>query len=982
MMRLWVGLMLASAMPAIAQAQVASTPQTPEQPAATPSAATPQQVTTTTNAPASPNAMAPAAKGGARAASSAPQEPEEEDEEAEAGDVVVTARREPGAVVGDIPPEQQLSPADIRSYGVSTVSDLLNELTPQTTSGRGGSPVVLLNGRRIAGFQEIRDLPTEAILRVDILPEEVALKYGYSADQKVVNFVLRPRFRSLVAEAIGQVPTEGGTAQGQGKLDSLAIRRDKRLSIHVDYQERSRLTEAERDILAPASNAALGGNIVTTDPGLSALTSTTPSVVGIPAGLSALPTLQQLAGSPANATDITRYRTLQSAQRQFDANIVYARNIFNKVAASFNAEVQTTQSNSWQGLPSANLLLPVGNPFSPFSTTATISRLTDAYGPLSQDNTGLTAHLGAVFNGDLGKWRWSLTGAYDRAESRVATDTGLYITGLQARLNANDPTANPFGPIDALGLSPRNYARSTSSSGEIDGLLSGRVLPLPAGDIQATIKMGAQTSDLSSRSTRFGVVQTGNVSRDIANGQVNLDFPIARRSKMVLGALGDLSLNLNAGANQLSDFGTLTSYGYGANWAPLEGVRFIASWSRQEDAPSAAQLGNPTITTPNVRLFDYVRGTTATITSITGGNPGLVEDNRRSMKLGLNLKPWRDRDLTLSANYFRNTTDDPIASFPTPTAAIEAAFPDRFSRDGNGNLLRVDSRPINFSRSERQQLRWGINFSRPIKSRIQKELEAFRAGTVPNPFAGMNFPGRGGFGGGRGEGREARAERAGAPGAELGGAPDPNAPPPPPPADRPEPRDGDGPPRGAGGPGGPGGPGGRFGGGGFGGGRGGGRIQFALYHSWTLVDRVTVADGGPVLDLLNGDAIGGSGGTSRHQLEAQAGYSNNGVGVRFSGNWQSATRVNGGTLAAPQTLNFGSLATVDLRLFADLGQRMELVRAHPWVRGMRVSLLVDNVFNQRQRVTDASGTVPIGYQPGYLDPLGRSIRLSVRKLFF
>jgi hypothetical protein len=38
-------------------------------------------------------------------------------------------------------------------------------------------------------FGGIRDLPTEAILRVDILPEEVSLKYGYRADQKVVNFV-------------------------------------------------------------------------------------------------------------------------------------------------------------------------------------------------------------------------------------------------------------------------------------------------------------------------------------------------------------------------------------------------------------------------------------------------------------------------------------------------------------------------------------------------------------------------------------------------------------------------------------------------------------------------------------------------------------------------------------------------------------------------------------------------------------------------
>ncbi|MDA4834198.1 hypothetical protein NY536_22425, partial [Enterobacter hormaechei] len=60
---------------------------------------------------------------------------------------------------------QQLDPADIRAYGVSSVSDLLTELSPQTTSGVGGPPVVLLDGKRIAGFQEIRDIPTEAIAR-------------------------------------------------------------------------------------------------------------------------------------------------------------------------------------------------------------------------------------------------------------------------------------------------------------------------------------------------------------------------------------------------------------------------------------------------------------------------------------------------------------------------------------------------------------------------------------------------------------------------------------------------------------------------------------------------------------------------------------------------------------------------------------------------------------------------------------------------
>ncbi|RZM18886.1 MAG: hypothetical protein EOP67_58975, partial [Sphingomonas sp.] len=81
-------------------------------------------------------------------------------------------------------------------------------------------------------------------------------------------------------------------------------------------------------------------------------------------------------------------------------------------------------------------------------------------------------------------------------------------------------------------------------------------------------------------------------------------------------------------------------------------------------------------------------------------------------------------------------------------------------------------------------------------------------------------------------------------------------------------------------------------------------------------------------------------------------------------------------------LAFSGLATANLRLFGDLGQQLNLVKAHPWVRGMRVTLSVDNVFNSRQRVRDATGATPISFQPDYLDALGRTVRISVRKLFF
>ena len=918
-MRLFCLLMAAtSALPAAAQDRTAT-------PAGTP----------TPSAPAS---------GKAAQADTRTQAMAEGEGEEDGPDIIVRASRtQPGAVIGDIPPEQQLSPADIRSYGVGSVTELLNELSPQTRSGRGsgGAPVVLLNGRRISGFQEIRNLPTEAIARVDILPEEVALKYGYRADQKVVNFVLRRRFRAVTGELQDRFATEGGRQLPEADIDWLRIRNNGRVNLHLEYSRASALTEAERDVIQPASNAALGGNVV------AARGATLGGALGAVAGVPASAATQAVSLgdflSTPNSTNQGTYRTLLPSERSFSANGSYATTIFGNVAATINATVDDSRTEALRGLPSVTLALAAGNPFSPFAQDVSVPRLVDGVGPLTQQVDTTSYHLGTTFNGDRGRWRWSVTGSADWNESSTVTQAGLDVAPFQSLLTANDPGANPFGP-PSLGRLADNIGRSTSSAYELDALASGPLFRLPAGDASTSIRVGATTSDFSSRSLRNGIASAGQVGRDIANTQINLDLPIASRGDNVLAVLGDLSLNGNVAADHLSDFGTLWTIGYGVNWAPIDGVRLLVSKTDQDEAPSAQQLGNPLVSTPGVRVFDYVRGTTATITTVSGGNRALIADDRHTLKIGLDLKPWSTRNMTFRADYTRQNTDDPIAAFPAATAAIAQAFPDRFQRDAEGNLLSLDSRPVNFARSESSQLRYGVNLSVPLKSRLQKELEAFRAGTGPNPFEGLWRPG--------GEGRrEGAGGGNGGPGGAANGG---------------------------------GGRGGGFGRGGGGGARGqaGGRLQFALYHTWHLTERVTVAQGGPVLDLLRGDAIGGSGGQPRHELEGQAGYTNNGLGARLSVNFQSATRVNGGTADAPTTLNFGSLATANLRFFADLGGRIDWVRAHPWLRGARVTVQFDNLFNTRQRVTDGTGAVPIGFQPAYLDAIGRTVRVSFRKLFF
>ncbi|MFV0625334.1 TonB-dependent receptor [Sphingomonas sp. ac-8] len=877
--------------------------------------------------------------------------PEVIEEETEGADIVVTGRTPPGTVPGDIPPEIQLSPGDIRSYGVSSVAELLEELAPQTGSGRGrdggGAPVVLVNGRRTGGFQEIRDLPTEAILRVDILPEEAALKFGFRADQRVVNFVLRPRFRSITGELTDRIPTAGGSNRFEAEAGLTRINDAGRLNVNLEAETISKLYESERDIVPTSGGRRpydLAGNVTSAsgrgeiDPALSALAGTPVTLAGVPAGI-ANPGLADFAGTAnvANVTDTSPFRTLQPSTDRVAGNAVYSTSVFGNVAATGTVRLERTETHALLGLPGVALDLPAGSPFSPFASDTTLYRYADV-DPLERRNRSWTGNATAAFNGDIGRWRWSLNTSYQRDESRTFTERGLDTDDLQAAIDAGDPDASPYGPLGGYARTA-DRAKSVSQVAAIDALAAGTLFELPAGGAAASFRVLGNTTDLESESLRSGIETATDIGRDSGTARANIDLPIASSSRGVLPFLGRLSLNGNAEVEQLSDFGTQTTLGYGLNWQPAEPVRLLVSVTHEEGAPSPQQLGNPVLVTPNVRIFDYVLGETVDVTQVEGGNPNLRGDSRRVFKAGLNLRPIRDTDLNVTADYVSSRIDNPVSGFPAATAEIEAAFPDRFTRGDDGTLLRVDTRPVNFARSSRSQLRWGFNFSKPIVTERQRQEEAAR------------------------EARRAEREAAEAAG---------TAPP------RGEESRGEG--RGAGRGGGRG-PGGGGGWRGRGGGGGGGRLQFAAYHTWQFENSILIREGLPELDLLDGSATGSRGGQPRHRVELQGGYVVNGIGARVNANWQSATEVNGGADGG-ERLRFGALATANLRLFANLGQQPALVRDHPWLRGTRVTFSVDNLFDRRQRVTNAAGEVPLSYQPGFVDPLGRTVRISVRKLFF
>jgi hypothetical protein len=904
--------------------------------------------------PAAPAATTLAAEAEAPAADAAADEAEAPAAASDdPNDITVTGVRLRGEAAGSVRPEVRLNEDQIRSYGAASIGELVEALAPQTRSGRGrgdGPPIILLNGQRISGFGEIRELPPEAIERVDILPEEAALNYGYRPDQRVINIVLKENFRALTLATGAQFATAGGQTSHDFNSTIVRISRTDRWSIDARYTTADSLLESERNIIpsAPGQPFDLLGNVGASpfnplaeiDPALSALAGQPVTVAGVPvSAANGAPTLGSFVpgANDPNLTDLGRYRTLLPANETFNINGTYSRR-FGRIGASANARFNRTRSESRFGLPSLTLGLPDTNPYSPFSQDVTLFRYADGPGPLMREIETNTYHGGLALDSTIGRWRWTFTANYDLTKSDTLTDTNLDPAAIQARLDANDPALNPFGPLDVglLTMRPQDRSHSTNSSGDAQILFNGSPFSLPGGPVTTSFTAQGNTLDLSSETFRSGVTTLRDLSRDRVAALGSIDLPITSRREGFLSKIGDISLNFNFELEHLSDFGTMRTLGYGVRWSPVDILDLAVTVTDEDGAPAVSQLGDPTLVTPNVRVFDFVRGETVDVTSISGGNPALIGDNRHVFGVRANLRllggggPGQP-NLSINANYTENRIDNPISSFPVPTAEIEAAFPGRFLRGPDGRLLQIDTRPVNFARSERREVRWGFNFQKPF---------------TPPPGAGGGIPGMGGRRGPGGGGR--------GPGGFGGGR----------------------------GPGG-GGPGGGGRGGGFGG-PGGGGINVSLFHTWRLTDQVLIRPGVPELDYLDGSAFSGRGGRPQHEIELSAGIFKSGFGGFVQANWQSGTTISGGPIAGGGTssdLRFSSIATVNLNLFADLSQRPALIARYPWLKGTRIFVGVQNVFDSHLRVRDETGDVPLSYQPDYLDPLGRSVRIGIRRLF-
>ena len=159
------------------------------------------------------------------------------------------------------------------------------------------------------------------------------------------------------------------------------------------------------------------------------------------------------------------------------------------------------------------------------------------------------------------------------------------------------------------------------------------------------------------------------------------------------------------------------------------------------------------------------------------------------------------------------------------------------------------------------------------------------------------------------------------------------------------------------------------------------RWNIALYHTYRIEDEILIRPGVPVLDLLNGSATSSNGGVSRHEVELSGGLFHKGFGFRLQGTYKSDTSADGTGLAGSNDLRFSDIAVIGAFLFVNMDQQASVIKAVPLLKASRISFRIENILNDIVDVRDQNGNVPLGYQPGYIDPRGRVFELSFRKRF-
>lgn len=755
-------------------------------------------------------------------------------------DIIVTARRWGQAA---IVAETELGANEIAAYGARSIGELIGEIAP-LIDGKGEAPAILVNGRRIGSPAEITGYPPEALNRVAILPPEAAAHYGYAAGQRVVNLELKEKYASWDADAGVAVPTAGGRRTAQLAVGRTAIDGDTRWNVQASASDDTALLKSARGLPVRADVLAL------------------------------LPTLPD--GESENI-DPNRFESVTGEAQSLNLNAGLTRPL-GSFSAALGINAALGHGTQLVGLPIGSIVLPPGSLWVPAGEAPVIVSRLLGDGALKSRLRSESFGASATLSGPIGGWQTNFSVIYAHSRSNNVYDRGYDVRAVQRRVDAGDPGFDPYGPWLATPLlSDRSRFRNDMLGATFNASRS--ILALPAGPANASLTLDA------SRNRSLFVTETADVTQrdrsgsDQIEGRGSFTIPVASRALGVLAPLGDLGFDLSAEAGRATRTNTRRKWNAGVRWSPFPFLDVRASVGHENAEPSFDQLHGPQIEVIT-RLFDFGQQEYVQPVRVFGGNPALAGGSVRDLSMNAMIRPFAGDLATLNIGYRKQLARGAVAAFPTLTPDVEAAFPERVTRDANGRLVSIDARPVNISRDRTESVASGLTLRTTEKPKASDP-----AGFRPWTFS------------------------------------------------------------------------------------------LSVNHNWLLRSEMEIRPGLPVLDRLRGS------GQPRHNVALNLVAGRRGLGATLNGSWSSAARVrSAGDASDGPEFRYAPTLLFDLGLFIEPGQQ-NAPDDRNWASGLRISFDIQNVLNGYRKVSVRGEDMPQGYSRDEIDPLGRTVRLSVRKQF-
>lgn len=482
----------------------------------------------------------------------------------------------------------------------------------------------------------------------------------------------------------------------------------------------------------------------------------------------------------------------------------------------------------------------------------------------SQDAKGTAAFAGYVEG-----WGWNVSmNARHREIEAINRTTG----------RAASTTVASGGPSSRERIT--SGIATGSSLTTIDGraVANGVLAELPAGSMTASFALSAQHD--AAASTGAGGARVRRSQGDLS---LSLHLPLATSAGDSGGLFGDLSLDATLTASTASRSQNFLGKSVSGRWSPMRRLQFSVSGVASRTLPDLYLLASPQTVSYNVPYFDFIRGQSVPVTTISGGDPLLKPTHQRVSTIAAEWKPFPQKELNLNLRFNSVRNQRPVGVPSALTSDTQQMFPELFSRDEQGVLQSVTLRPVNFASSTQKDFSFGVQYSGAL-------------GTS-RPATGVS------------------------------------------PRERPA-------------------------------------VFLSIQPTWRLEDSVILREGFERVDLLRGGSVDGALGRPQFLLNSYGSINYRGIGVVLTTDWQGSSSIIGSGLASD--LSFSSLAKIALELSVNAQQ---ISPNDNWARNLSFRFVIDNLLNDRLYVVDKKGATPYRYQSSFLDPVGRSVGLKIKKLF-